>query len=163
MQRYEREGWHAVNTMPRWGYADQLLVIFERGGALPRLHMRLTSEGVVGSDTSDRILVGSIRNLGGSVANRVRVTVAGATNTPKLGTIAPGDEPIAVRIAYPDTHEVQHSGMLGVAVQYADDNGHKLQQIGALVKLPSGNYGCDGIEPPIRINEFSVNYTMGEA
>ncbi len=130
--------------------------------ALPRLHLRLASEGVVGEDTSHRVLVGRIVNLGGSIANRVRVVVAGATATPKLGMIAPGDDPLLVEIPYPETHDISQAGMLGVAVQYADDNKRKLQQIGKLEARPLGNYACDGIEAPIEINQFSVAYSMGE-
>jgi len=134
----------------------------QAAATLPRLHLRLTSEGVVGNNASGRILVGRISNLGGSVANRVRVIVSGAADTPRLGMIAPGDNPVPVAIPYPNTNEIATSGMLAVSVQYADDHNRKLQQTGSLRVRPLGNYECDGIEAPIEINQFTVAYTMGE-
>jgi len=155
------------------GQSISMFLVFERliddgpippqaASTLPRLHLRLITEGVIGNDTSHRVLTGRISNHGGSIANRVRVVVAGAPETPRLGMIAPGDEPLPVTIPYPNTHEISHGGMLGVAVQYADDHGHKLQQIGTLQPRPFSSYECDGIEAPIAINQFSVAYTMGE-
>jgi hypothetical protein len=155
------------------GQSISMFLVFERltddgtlppqaAATLPRLHLRLASEGVSGKDTSRRVLVGRISNHGGSIANRVRVVVAGAAETPKLGMIAPGDEPLLVQIPYPNTHDLSHGVMLGVFVQYADDHGHKLQQVGTLQPRPFSNYECDGIEVPIAINQFSVAYTMGE-
>jgi len=126
------EGFTIINSMPRPGFVDQLLIIMERERpAMPRFQLRLTTTPNVDPDKLE--LVGDLKNLG-APANAVRVFVIGLESVLTFGSLTSADESKRVIFPYGATQLRRRAPELpAVSVEYLTDGGERVQQVGSLV------------------------------
>jgi hypothetical protein len=133
----------------------------------PRLQMRLEARENQVNGTA--FFVGDIFNAGGSPANRVKATLAGATmmlNQParqplRIGTLVPGETPRAVTFRYDDLSYVRNpSGMEHVLVEFCDDAAQRYEQRGRFLAWSKADgtyaYTFDGLGAPKPIESFTL-------
>lgn len=163
-------GARVVYIGPRQGYADQFLAVLERRrnaeiDALPRLQLRLRSEQMPNGTLS---LKGVLRNENNNAANKTRVGVSAVNNIVRLGTVTHGDGPIEVAFRYDNeelrTMQVQFPA---ITVEYLNDRGQKVQQIGRLIASPadaSGRYTYEGqgLDAPHMVEHFTLRHDTDE-
>jgi hypothetical protein len=156
------EGWKVRYLAPHRHYADQFQAVLEREVSppvkLPRMQMRCDTK----TQPSQQVwLEGRLRNEEDCVANKVRVFMSGNNRVVRLGTITKGDGEVLVQLRFDD--QPARTGPLqspAVIVQFATDDGRKIQQSGVLDSYgpdASGRYGYVGLglDPPIVIDKFT--------
>lgn len=162
------DGWKILWIGPRPGYSDQFLAIIEKpiagnrnDGLLPRLQLRIRTQYGGNNEVS---LTGLLRNETAIPANRVRVFASNVEHVVRLGTLTQGDGEFTVQLPYGNAAlRTQRPQMAGIIVQYATDDGIKVEQTGILTASPedaSGRftYEGDGLGPSRVIEQFTVRH-----
>ena len=159
------DGWRIIYIAPRQGYVDQMFAILERAideqrtiqPPLPRLQLRIENQ----HDFNMLALKGMLRNESPLPANRVRVFVTGIDSIHTFGTITErdGDFEVIFRL---DGQPLLTAlpPFPAVFVQYATDDGTKVEQIGRLrADGPDASgrysYSGEGLGPSAVIAQFA--------
>lgn len=167
LESFVSDGWRAAYMGPRPGFVDQFLAILERAvdgqvtQSLPRLQLRVDTQY---AGDGSVVLSGALRNESPLPANRVRVFASNVSEIIALGTVTQGDGDLKITLPYENAAlRTQRPQMGAVVVQYATDDGVRVEQIGTLnASGPDAarrfTYAGNGLGPSRVIEHFTVSH-----
>jgi hypothetical protein len=138
--------------------------VYYRAPAPPRLQIQLTTEQ---RNRGEAFLVGDIRNIAEGAANKVRIFATGVDDVLKFGTLAKGDDPLAIRLSYSGQQlNMQQVQFPTIFVEYVTDEGIKMRQVGSLQGSPGADgrwlYIGTGLGRPEQVERFQHAHDPGE-